>query len=85
MNLEQRAGRGAHYAELLRSGEVTAALDVIEEQFAGEWANTHVADERENLWRSVQIVRKIRKIFGDIASDGKIASNQIVELKRLGK
>ena len=85
IRLKDQAARGAHYASLLQSGEVSEALNEIERQFAGEWAGTFDAAERENLWRAVQVTRKIRKLFGEIAGDGKLATHQLSELKRLGK
>lgn len=85
MTPEERAARGSRYRELLQSGELTEALDAIERQYAEEWAKTYAADERENLWRAVQVVRKIRKHFGEMAGDGALATQQLTELRRLGK
>jgi hypothetical protein len=80
---EDRAVRGVRYAELLRSGEVTEALDSIADQYADAWANCFDPHERENLWRFVQVVRKIKAQFGVLAGDGKLATYQISEAKRL--
>lgn len=81
--LRDRAAKGARYREMLQSGEVTEALDGIERQYADAWALCFNAEERENLWRGVQVVRKVREHFGQIAGDGKLATHQLSELKRL--
>ncbi len=82
-DLHERAATGARYRELLQGGEVTAALDAIEQQYADELLNSHDSDQRENLWRAVQVVRKIKAQFGSLAGNGRLATYQLTELKRL--
>jgi hypothetical protein len=81
--LRERAALGSRFKEVLP--DIQDGLDAIEREYADEWANTHDAAERENLWRSVQIIRKLKGHFGEIVSSGAIATHQLVELKRLGK
>jgi hypothetical protein len=55
----------------------------VEAQYVLAWANTFDAAERENLWRAVRVCRKMKEHFGSIVSDGKVATHQLSELKRL--
>ena len=79
--LREQATAGARLKEHL--SEIHSGLDAIERQFADEWAKTFDADHRENLWGSVQIVRKLKSHFGEIVSAGTVATHQLTELKRL--
>jgi sulfur transfer protein SufE len=81
--LAERAAKGSRYRELLRSGEVTDALDGIEKQYADDLLNCQNHDERERLWLAVQVVRKVKTTLNSIDSDGKIASHQLAEMRRL--
>ena len=80
-DLRERAAKGAIYKESL--DDFHAAIDAIEAQYAGAWADTFDAAERENLWRAVRVCRKMKEHFGSIVSDGQIATHQLTELKRL--
>ena len=80
--LRERAALGAKYKEHL--ADFHDAIDAVAEQYAAEWATTFDAAQRENLWRAVQVCRKMKEHFGEIVSAGTLASHQITELKRLG-
>jgi sulfur transfer protein SufE len=81
--LAEKAAKGSRYRELLRSGEVTDALDGIERQYAEELLNCQNHDERERLWLAVQVVRKVKAQLNSIDSDGKVAAHQLAEIRRL--
>lgn len=63
--------------------DIHAGLTAIERQYADAWATTFDTSERENLWRAVQVVRKLQSHFGEIVSSGAVASRQLAEIKRL--
>jgi sulfur transfer protein SufE len=81
--LAEKAAKGSRYRELLRSGEITDALDGIERQYADELLNCQNHDERERLWLAVQVVRKVKAQLSSIDSDGKVAAHQLAEIRRL--
>jgi hypothetical protein len=81
--LRERAAIGARFKEALP--DIQDGLDAIEREYADEWARTFAPDERENLWRAVQVVRKLKSHFGEIVSSGAVATHQLSELKRLSK
>lgn len=82
MNKQERAARGARYRELLRSGEVTEALDGIEQQYTDELLGCFNAEGREKLWQAVQVVRKVKAHLHSIEADGTLAQHQLQELSR---
>lgn len=81
--LREHAEIGARYREHL--DEYLSAIDAVEAQYAREWPNCHDAAARENLWRAVQVCRKMKEHFGSLVSTGTLATHQLTEIKRLGK
>lgn len=79
--LREQAALGARFKEVLP--DIHEGLDAIERSYADEWARTFNSEERDNLWRSVQVVRKLKSHFGEIVSAGTVATHQLTELKRL--
>lgn len=79
--LRERAALGAKYKEHLE--DFHAALDAVAKQYSEAWAMTFDAAERENLWRAVQVCRKMKEHFGDLVGAGTLASHQLSEIKRL--
>lgn len=79
--LRERAALGSRYKEHL--DDFHAAIDAVEAQYAGAWADTFDPAERDNLWRAVRVCRKMKEHFGQLAGDGQVASHQLTELKRL--
>ena len=79
--LREQAALGAKFKEVLP--DIHDGLDAIGAQYAEEWARTFSTDERENLWRAVQVVKKLKAHFGEIVSSGTVASHQLTEIKRL--
>jgi hypothetical protein len=80
---QERASRGARYAELLRSGEITDALDGIEADYTRGMTDCHDRDERDRLWLAVQVVRKVKAQLQQIASDGRLAEGQLQQIRKL--
>ena len=81
--LREQAALGAKYKEHLE--DFHSAIDAVEAQYASAWADTFDPQERENLWRAVRVCRKVKEHFGSLVSDGRLATHQLSELKRLGK
>jgi hypothetical protein len=81
--LREAAATGSKYREHL--DDFHAAIDAVAAQYADAWATTFDAHERENLWRGVQVCRKMKEHFGALVSGGTLATHQLQELKRLGK
>ena len=79
--LREQAALGAKYREHL--DDFHSAIDAVEAQYAESWATTFDAAERENLWRAVQVCRKMKEHFGSLVSTGTVATHQLSELKRL--
>lgn len=79
--LRQQAAAGAAIREHLDA--LHAAIDAVEAQYAGAWADTFDSAERDNLWRAVRVCRKMKEHFGSIAGSGTLATHQLSELKRL--
>ena len=83
MTPAERAGRAARYAALMEDGELGEAFDRVERDFAEAWKTTFNAEERDNLWRAVQVVKKVREHFATAISDGRVANHRISEIKRV--
>ncbi len=79
--LRERAALGARFREVLP--DIRAGLDEIERTYADEWARSFDPAERDNLWRAVQVVRKLKAHFGEIVSSGTVSSHQLTEIRRL--
>ena len=79
--LRETAALGAKYREHL--DDFHAAIDAVAAQYADAWATTFDPAERENLWRGVQVCRKMKEHFGSLVSGGTLATHQLSELKRL--
>lgn len=81
--LREQAATGARYKEHLH--DFHEAIDAVAAQYAEAWQTTFDPTERENLWRAVQVCRKMKEHFGSLVSDGALATHKLTELKRLGK
>jgi hypothetical protein len=81
--LMEKASLGARFKEVMP--DIIAGLDPIERQYADELLNCHDSVARDNLWRAVQVTRKLKAHFGSIVSNGTMASHQLAELRRLGQ
>ena len=79
--LRERAALGARFKEVLP--DIREALTGIEAEYTAELLGTHDSQQRDNLWRAVQIVHKLKSHFGEIVSSGAVASHQLTEIKRL--
>jgi hypothetical protein len=81
--LREQAALGAKYREHL--SDFHEAIDAVAAQYAESWQTTFDTAERENLWRAVQVCRKMKEHFGSLVSGGTLATHQLSGLKRLGK
>lgn len=79
--LRERASLGAKFKEHLP--DIQDALNAVEAEYVNELLNTFDRDHRDNLWRTVQVCRRLKQHFGEIVSSGALASHQLEELKRL--
>jgi hypothetical protein len=65
---EARARRAAAVRALLEDANVREAFAAIEADLVAEWKRTHSADERENLWRAVDLIERLRTWLRTAAS-----------------
>lgn len=68
MQPHERAARSAIFRAALEDGVISETLADIESQFVEEWKRARSSDERENLWRSVNILQMLRQRMGAIAA-----------------
>lgn len=60
MTPAERAGRAIAVRALLEDPNIKDALASIEGDLIDEWRKTFDAQERDNLWRSVQIMDRLK-------------------------
>lgn len=60
MNQAERAGRAIAVRALLEDPNIKDALASIEDDLVAEWRKTFDAQERDNLWRAVQIMDRLK-------------------------
>lgn len=60
MNQVERAGRAVAVRALLEDPNIKDALASIEDDLVAEWRKTFDAQERDNLWRAVQIMDRLK-------------------------
>lgn len=60
MTPEQRALRAVAVRALLEDPNIKDALSAIEADLIAEWRKCFDAGERENLWRAVQIMDRLK-------------------------
>ena len=56
----ERAGRAIAVRALLEDPNIKDALASIEDDLIDEWRKTFDAQERDNLWRAVQIMDRLK-------------------------
>ena len=81
--IRSRAAMGARFKEV--QPIIAESLDVIEQQYAAAILDCFDSAERDNLWRAVQVCRKVKAHVGSLVSGGTLATHQLTEIKRLGK
>ena len=60
MTPEERAARAVAIRALLDDASVKAAFAQIEADLVGEWRRCFDAAERDNLWRALQVMERLR-------------------------
>jgi hypothetical protein len=60
VNQAERAGRAIAVRALLEDPNIKDALASIEDDLVAEWRKTFDAQERDNLWRAVQIMDRLK-------------------------
>lgn len=79
MTPETRLARAIAVKALLDDPNVKDAFAEIEADLFTEWRNCHDAQERENLWRAMNIIDRLK---GWMAS---AASHEMVAMRRAGQ
>lgn len=69
MTPEQRSQRAVEFRAALESGVIRDTLNEIESRLTSEWKATQDALERDNLWRSVQILDRMRSFMAEATAD----------------
>lgn len=82
MTPSERAARASVFRGALEDGIISETLDEIEDQFTGQWKTCFDALERDNLWRTVMIVRLLKQKMGSIA-DGRMDSGDVSAIRRV--
>ncbi len=68
MTAEERARRAVGVKALLDDPNVRDAFAAIEADLVGEWKRSFDAQERDNLWRAVNIVERLQAWLRSAAS-----------------
>lgn len=84
MSAEQRAIKAARFRQLSEDGALLELFDGVEKSIADEWKRTFDAVERDNLWRSIQVLNKLRQCLQSGISAG-LSQTQLTELRRVAK
>lgn len=69
MTPEQRSHRAVTFRAALEDGIIKDTLNEIEARLIAEWKGTQDALERDNLWRSVQIIDRMRSFMAEATAD----------------
>jgi hypothetical protein len=65
---EERASRAIAVRALLDDRNVRDAFAAIEADLTAEWKRAQSADERENVWRAVNIIERVKTWLRSAAS-----------------
>ena len=68
MTPQERARRAAAVKALLDDANVRDAFAAIEADLVGEWKRSFDAQERDNLWRAVQVMERLQAWLRSAAS-----------------
>lgn len=60
MSPEERNARSIGIRALLDDANVQAAFDAIEADMTEEWRRAQTTDERENMWRAVNTIERLK-------------------------
>ncbi len=65
---QHRAARAVAARALLADPTVIDALSAIENDLIGEWRRSFSTDERENIWRALNVMDRLRQYLTSYAS-----------------
>lgn len=82
MTPADRAARASVFRGALEDGIISETFDEIEAQFTEQWKTCFDAAERDNLWRTVMIVRLLKQKMASIA-DGRMDSGDVSAIRRV--
>ncbi len=83
MSATDRLTRAARFQQAMGDGALAEAFAAVEQQLSDELLNTFDAAQRDNLWRSIQCLRKVSGFMATAVAGGRLAQHQIEELKRV--
>lgn len=83
MTLEQRKARAIAVRGLLDDPNIQMAFAEIRRDLTAEWRRSFTVDERENVWRAVNIMDRLEAWLRAKASDG-LSSAELTALRRAG-
>ncbi len=69
MNREERAVRAARVRVLLADRDVQSAWAEIEADLTREWRSSRAVEERENIWRAINIMDRLKTYLTSYTSD----------------
>jgi hypothetical protein len=67
-NSEERARRAVAVRALLDDSEVRDAFASIEADLTAEWKRARTTEERENIWRAVNVIERLQAWMRSAAS-----------------
>jgi hypothetical protein len=73
MTPEERAARAIACQNLLNDPNVKDALAHIRSEFTDEWRRSQTTQERENMWRAMNIMDRLEQWLRTAASHDKTA------------
>lgn len=68
LGAEARARRAAAVRALLDDAHVREAFAAIEADLAAEWKRARTTEERENIWRAVDLIERLKTWLHSAAS-----------------
>ncbi len=85
IELGKRQSRGGQAYEILHSDLVRETFDYLESEYLKAWRTSAVKDEkgRENLFLAIRVLDHVRSHLHKLVSDGKVASQDLANIKYL--
>lgn len=68
MNQHERAAQASIFRAALEDGVIGRTLEQIEADFIAEWKRSRTPEERENCWRTVNVIQILRQRMAAIAA-----------------
>ena len=79
MSPEERRARAFRIEALMREGDIVAAFEEVKAELTAQWQGCFDAVERDNLWRHVNAIDRVR---AKIATYASLSSSDLVEMRR---